>query len=164
MELNKNSNIAKLYRWFYKVDSWNMPKSLCPYFWKLVIMWMLILPVTIMYLPVIIGSIFNKFKFHSKDDRGFISFIAYLAIFVGTSILISISIIWNNQIMNKESLLGLYQLIGLTLLGILIVGFITYYLTTIKFTSNKPKEKKPSIIKEYIKGRYNKYCPTINWK
>lgn len=28
---------------------------------------------------------------------------------------------------------------------------------------NKRMQKKPNIIKEYVKARYNKYCPTIEW-
>jgi hypothetical protein len=26
------------------------------------------------------------------------------------------------------------------------------------------KEKQPSIIKEFVKAKYNKYCPKIDWK
>jgi acyl-homoserine lactone acylase PvdQ len=52
MKLNINSTSAQLYRWFYATEQ--MPQSLCPYFWKLVLMWVFILPYTILSLPVIL--------------------------------------------------------------------------------------------------------------
>ena len=52
MKLDQNSISARLFRWFYATNG--MPKNLCPYFWKLVLMWVFILPYTILSLPVIL--------------------------------------------------------------------------------------------------------------
>ena len=49
MELNLNSLTAKLYRWFYKQNE--MPSSLCPYFWKMILACILYIPLFLFDLP-----------------------------------------------------------------------------------------------------------------
>jgi hypothetical protein len=58
MELNLNSLTAKLYRWFY--NQYEMPNSLCPYFWKMIIMYVFIIPYSIISLPQIIFELITK--------------------------------------------------------------------------------------------------------
>ena len=66
MKLNINSTSAQLYRWFYATTT--MPQSLCPYFWKLVIMWLLILPYSILSLPVILMDL-KDFEHRTMGER-----------------------------------------------------------------------------------------------
>jgi hypothetical protein len=63
MNLNQNSIPAKLYRWFYQKNQYEMPTNLCPYFWQLVVMWIFILPCALLSLPA------NIFYFFSKDSE-----------------------------------------------------------------------------------------------
>ena len=55
MKLTKNSFNSKLYRWFYCTNQ--LPINLCPYFWKLLMAWVLLIPVVVITLPVTLGEI-----------------------------------------------------------------------------------------------------------
>ena len=58
MKLNSNSISSKLYRWFYGTKE--LPNNLCPYFWKLVLAWLVLIPYSLVCLPVILTEIYDK--------------------------------------------------------------------------------------------------------
>ena len=62
ISISKVSWHANFYKWFYQV--WILPTSLCPYFWKLLLALILIIPVFSMSLPIYIYNIFKK-----EDNR-----------------------------------------------------------------------------------------------
>ncbi len=152
-----------------------MPQNLCPYFWKLVFMYIFIIPYSIIVLPSIIMK-----DPDGNDVRFATSIIIWMAISLGfLAIYAPITwMIWG--LGPKDTLFGSLQfggfmiwVVGIVLLG--IWGAITY--------ANRKKNQKyiwsedeyeyienpnyrPSfftITKEFIKAKYNRYCPKIDW-
>lgn len=166
MKLKFNSPIAKLYRWYYIKEE--MPESLCPYFWKLVLMWVLIVPYIIFSLPMIIFK--KSDSVDSCIDRCTSGVLLWVFIFFTLDAIFSISVFWH--LYPDGTLLGVLQTLGLVFLVVYIVViiacFIFYIIEKHDYSYKKPpvktkKEKRPSIIVEFIKAKYNKYCPRIEW-
>jgi len=170
MKLNKESIGARLYRLFYSTQE--MPLSLCPYFWKLVLMYILILPSFILALPLIITR--ENEPWWMKNLLGVI---VYLAIF-GVTII-------------ENSILYQFRIIGVISSLFLLTWAI---IETIDLIRKKLKKNKTYWYKEYSNGKYtfrkysydendnriykntnfytirnfisakvNNYCPKIDW-
>lgn len=180
MKLNHNSISARLYRWFYITDE--MPQTLCPYFWKLVIMWMLIIPYGLVSLPVIVTK-------QEPDEWGarpllgafmyFFLFVIFIALFPLTYFF------WGW--FDHNSTFGKWQVGGILIWAVVLMIAVVWGILRIidrrkrirrhrqtEFIWNDegdyipnpdyvPYEEKPSIIIEFIKAKYNKYCPKIDW-
>lgn len=181
MKLNHNSISARLYRWFYMAK--DMPQTLCPYFWKLVIMWIFILPVSIISAPMIITK--------QEPDEWFVRilggaclwflvFVAFLALFPVTYLF------WGW--LNPKSTFGQWQGAGILIWMITITASIVFIILHLykksrdkkrrnqqeyiwdhndEYVKNPdyvPYEKRSNIFIEFIKAKYNKYCPKIDWK
>lgn len=180
MKINRNNLSARLYRWFYITDE--MPKTLCPYFWKLVIMYMLILPVGIINLPLIIFN--ENDEFDNWGERFGIGVLCYTFLFLISLMLFSIVTIpiWGLF----ENDYKHFQLGGIMVWSVAITVFIGFLMVKL---INKIKDKKrykrmgytldedgnwvrtgvvvknkSNIITEFIKAKYNKYCPKIDWE
>jgi apolipoprotein N-acyltransferase len=174
MKLNVNSVSAKLYRWFYATSK--MPQTLCPYFWKLVLMWVFVLPYTILSLPIILMDRKDPER-RTTGERAGMGFIIWFIIFMLISMLSWVGLFFIEPV--KDS----------TWLHILIVGGIGWGFSivigaielfkwskekwenrNIKYDENgyriwtKPEPKQDSIIVAFAKAKYNKYCPKIDWK
>lgn len=168
MKLNKNSISAKLFRWFYGTSE--LPTNLCPYFWKLVMAYVFVIPLFIISFPYII---INKNSCNeSLGDRiglGFVCWIIFSASIVCLIAALSpIMLFWYTPV--KGSFLKSLIEIGFAAwAGGLIIGvslFIYYLGKKIKERKrrNLPKEEKRSnIIVEMVKATYYKYCPKIDW-
>lgn len=176
MKLNYNSVSAKVYREFYNTK--HMPQSLCPYFWKLIIAY----PIVILLLPLLIPTwISIKLSGGSDDDapiavKAFMGAILYGCIFLIISVGVFISTIWITYY-QPSMLHGMYIGGATTIVTLSIVGLIVWikYLiserrlkrmnTELDQNGNQiPYVHKPNIIIEFFKAKYNKYCPKINWK
>lgn len=176
MKLNINSASARLYRWFYMTQS--MPQSLCPYFWKLVLMWVFILPYAILSLPVLLvdskDSISGADRISARIGIGIIWW--FLIGFV-VCMLSPIGLIFSSP--QKDSVFMNMLMIGtLCWTCLIIFGCIELFKWAkakwrnrhVKYDENgwriwEPvNEKEPNIVKEFIKAKYNKYCPKIEWK
>lgn len=176
MKLNINSNTAQLYRWFY--GTVKMPDSLCPYFWKLVLMWLLIVPYSILSLPVIIIERLDRSRCHSTGERAGMGFILWFITFMLICMITLIAPIFIG-LPTKDTLY--MQLFATGTIGWLFAITIGIYQgiqylkrkwerRNIKYDANgyriwdEPVEKQPNIIVEFVKASYNKYCPKIDWK
>lgn len=181
MKLNQNSISARMYRWFYL--TYDMPQNLCPYFWKLVIMWVLIIPYGLISLPVIIIK-------QEPDEWGirplFGAFL-YLFLFVIFIALFPLTYFFWGWF-DHNSTFGKWQVGGILIWAVVLMctavwGVImiidkrkrikrhrqTMYIWTDEgdYVTNPDYvlyEDKPNIISEFIKAKYNKYCPKIEWK
>jgi hypothetical protein len=60
MEINTNSVWTKLWQWFYGVRTEDLPNNLCPYFWKMLLMILTIIPYTLFCLPLIIYDLLDN--------------------------------------------------------------------------------------------------------
>lgn len=97
MELSKNNWLVKLYKFFYVTNY--LPTNICSYFWKLLLMWMLLLPVSILYIPCKLHCFFTKSKWYNYKNPCFIGFFAYFILFIIISMIliffISYTLIFN---------------------------------------------------------------------
>jgi len=187
MKLKHNSISARLYRWFYMTEQ--MPQTLCPYFWKLVIMWIFIVPVYTVCLPMTISDKISKddTKLDEWFPRIIINLLLWFMLFLVATMIFSLSyFIWG--MFPKESIYAHIQLTGIMgWFGSIIIGLV---LLTIHIAQKRKEmkrrrmskyvwdengdyvtnpdyveyEEKPNIIIEFIKAKYNKYCPKINWE
>lgn len=154
MTLNYNSFNAKLYRYFYDANS--MPDSICPYFWKLLIAWVFIIPVSIFSFPAVIGEIITK-QSYGLGRMGF-SFLLYIALYCIVSMVFTVMIFFNNYdsesiIVKKMSSAGI--IFWIVAIGVIIVEVVKY------IRDNKLED---SVIVGFVKSKYNKYCAKITWK
>ena len=181
MKLNHNSISARLYRWFYIKDE--MPQTLCPYFWKLVIMWILIIPYGLLSLPVIItkGEIEEWGMRPLAGALGWgMLFCVFLALFPVTYFF------WGW--FDPKTTFGAWQMSGILIWSIAIAS--TIFLGIIRLNQKRGEkrrnrqreyiwnendeyvknpdyveyEERSNMIVEFIKAKYNKYCPKIDWE
>ena len=166
MKIYEDSINTKLYLWFYSTNEWDLPKNLCPYFWKLVIMYILIVPYSIFCLPIVLSDIYESVAKNNRStintmDRVYLSIVLYLVLFLIVSLLSTFIIPWTDP----NSFLGKAGR-GAIIAWIVIIGIASYegikYLRRRSRISEK-KEKSPNIIVEFTKAKYYKYCPTIEW-
>jgi len=190
MILDKNAKQAKIYRWFYGED--RMPVSLCPYFWKLVIMWITIIPVTFISLPMFVWK--EKTNVVVKIFGGLFM---YGVLFLGFCASLVIASVFGLTL-QYEGLLYQWRNAGI-FVWVIGIGFSIYYglgylhkqfkdrriekhkefiydydvddnVWTGRrwyYNDNGDKvyiEPKKYILIEFIKSSYNKYCPKITWK
>lgn len=163
MNLNNQSIIAKLYRWYYNLREDKMPTNLCPYFWALVWMWIWIIPFSLLCLP---GIIWTKFERESNKERFTSSFVAYCLLGFSSLMIYSIYCLFFNMPDSKSTSFQM-MLIGFVLWIAIIIFTVVIFLDN--YFENKKMDdifitKKPSVIKEFIKAKYNSYCPRISWQ
>lgn len=179
MELSYNSTSSKLYRWFY--DKHDMPETLCPYFWKLVFAWTITIILSPLLLPKWIVDKLSKNDEHAPVPvYAFLGFLIYGAIFIIASLFVFFSAYWITYY-EKDILYGMY-VGGLVAF---VIGLGASIAFGIKYLIDKRKEKlkefiwdefgdyvknpdyiepKPNLLAEFIKAKYHKYCPKIDWK
>lgn len=177
MKLNSNSISSKLYRWFYGTN--DLPNNLCPYFWKLVLAWLVLIPYSLFCLPVIIMEIYDKEYEYDENGTGKrigFSVLVYTILFFIVCMLTSIG--WFFVLPEKESLYGLMGTIGfLVWVAVIVTGAIEGYKAFEEWNYRRKitydeygrkiynfhKEEKTYLVVEFAKAKYNKYCPKIDW-
>lgn len=173
MELNYNSLSAKVYRNFYEKS--RMPESLCPYFWKLVVAW----PLTILFSPLLIPFwIVDKLNGGDNESVPFpaqalIGILMYGAVFCVFCLGVTISSIWITYYQGTHWY-GCF-VAGFVVIFVALVGSAVFLISKLKDRRRErlydeegnylpSEEPKPNILVEFIKAKYNKYCPKIDWK
>ena len=180
MKLSKSSVLSKLYCWFYVTNK--LPISLCPYFWRTVLMFILFVPYCIVSLPVIIGSIFCKDFRVEIDIRdyhrtsiespwsrvGFGVMIYVLILFFSIVLLpllpLFIDIVPKSKLSHFITAMGIIDISGVVLfIFCIFYSFISDYFRERQMNNLIVKEKTSNIIVEMVKAKYKKYCPKIDW-
>lgn len=177
MKLNSNSISSKLYRWFYGTKT--LPTNLCPYFWKLVLAWLVLIPYSLFCLPIILTEIYDKdYKYtdNSTGKRIGMSFMICAILFFLTSMLSAIGLFFispeRHSFYEFLAAVGIVVWIVVTVVGV-IEGYKAFtdwnYRRKIKYDENGRRiytesEPKTYLIVEFAKAKYNKYCPKIEWK
>lgn len=156
MQLNQNSLSARLYKEFYSCE--NLPTNLCPYFWKLVVAYVVSPIYFIVVYPIkrkwMLGKIFSGILFAfavaiALTVIGFLLYINYhliraaIGCYYYKSWLANSAIFWDTYIF------------------VVLPGIIKYFKGE---KSPKEKVKREYLVTEFIKAKYNRYCPQITWK
>ena len=157
MKLNKNSFTIRLYKYFYSTEQ--LPTNLCPLFWKLVVMWVFIIPFTIFTIPALfmkdIKGVGQKFV------ASLILYVILIALILMLSPLGLFFISYNNELFMPFWINGLIIDSILILIGIY---FAIKYLVDKNKYERMENPKSNSIVTEFVKAKYNKYCPKIDWE
>ena len=180
MTLNTNSLNAKLYCWFYGKTAYHLPNNLCPYFWKLILAWLLLVPYALFCtLYILTNEIFNpKYENgdHKTGERFGISLLLN-GIIIMLFLMINV-VVWFFVDYTPKSIFS--ELLGPgAMLWVVAIGFGIYYgiKALHEYIKEKRiprdengyriypeyKEKKPNLIVEFAKAKYGKYCPKIDW-
>ena len=126
-DLNQNSIQSKIYRWFYNLEI--MPESLCVYFWKLTLMWITIVPVSIISLPILLFT--KKFNLMDRFLGGILFYFCLFTLYLLTlPIFQMLGFVFKPKTILYDMLhVGIYlwpMVIGSSLtVGILLVGNIS---------------------------------------
>ena len=178
MKLNKNSVTSRLYKWFYGVSEWQgLPNNLCPYFWKVVLMYLTFIPYVLFSIPVVVYDLFDKQ--YENGERGTgerlgVSCGVYIGILLVTSLITAIAGFFTP--IETKSFWEFCQILGcMVWLGLIVIGiiegikYLREYSTTDKSYYSETENKwvyektKVNLTTEFIKAKYNKYCPKIDW-
>jgi hypothetical protein len=178
MNLNLNGISARLYRWFYATNE--MPQTLCPYFWKLVIAYILFIPWAIITLPT---RVINN-DIDTGSERLFVSVLLWVMILATICMIFSVTAFW--VMYSEKTILGAMQRAGLFTFCLVTLVSMTFGAVGLtKYIQDRKRQKhreyiyddmgnyihnpiyvepRPNLVKEFIKAKYNKYCPKIDWK
>lgn len=149
MELKLNSLSARLYRYFYETNK--MPNSLCTYFWKLVIAYLLIIPLEIIGLPFTIYiKFFDKDQTPTKDYSDPATKAVASSIFVTVLFVIVLMLV---PIIQFFTPIERQFVIDTLIFDVVIISVILYCLTGVY----------NFLIIDLIKAKLRKVCPKINW-
>lgn len=165
LQLKENSITAELYRWFYAKKG--MPTNLCPYFWKVVIMYTFILPYTLFCLPVIVVKPFKRFQKDIDTNRILTSLLIYILTLFTSAMVYVIAFLCG---VKKIEPLFNFGVVGWVLVVSIAIGAFFGHLKNkwdnMSESDFDEKQKTPKIflIKEFISAKYHKYCPQITWK
>lgn len=159
MKAKTNSLHAKLYRFAYSSE---LPSNLCPYFWRLLWALMAFIPTLVIRLPIYIFDLFLSTKINTKDedrdDVNALGILSYYA-FIIVSIYFWINYEWIKAMAGCYS----YSCIGANIA--IFVNSVIALIAIIKIAQAiRGKKEHSSIIVEFIKSKYSKYCPKIEWE
>lgn len=161
MKANRKSIHARLYKFTYSSD---LPDNLCPYFWKLVLGVLMFIPNLLLQLPMLIYnsilSLFGKRPYNDCNDRRVYGFIIYFSVIV-LFLYSYMNYNWFKAIFNYYSYDCVVANFGWIINGTIIFLILRYFYFKLKPIKHK---KQDNIIKEFIKAKYHKYCPKIDWK
>ena len=137
MELNKNSFSAKLYRWFYATKQ--MPQNLCPYFWKLVVAFIMALPVLILTLPYEIIYYKDGDKYDEPiGHRLFVSFVVMLLGFLLFMLGVAVAYLFGYSPTPKTFMYNC----ATSGLAVWIIGIVVGLFFLVRYYINKNREAK----------------------
>lgn len=177
MKANKNSWHTLLFKYIW---SGSLPENLCPYFWEVILGLLFVIPVFFLRLiNYILFSIlrlldpsykkYDDFLLQQGADERYVENLMGICFYIAITLLIAIFIgeyHWFKWLFNAYS----YDRDGATLGGFInfvaAIFIIRYFILKIWGNLSGKKndvEKHPNIFTEFIKAKYNKYCPKIDW-
>lgn len=163
MKLNINSISSKIYKYFYNTRI--LPNNLCPYFWKLVLAYLII----VIFAPFHIIPLYCKqYRYSFKENLFFTTGLLIIILAILT-ILNPILLIWIIPV--KNSFLNTYILTGiiadLTIITFLfcfiIKKFINLIISIIYNRDITDRVKTNNILISFIKAKFQQFCPQIEW-
>jgi len=167
MKIKENKWHAELYYYSYNT----LPKSLCRYFWMLLL--------SIVLLPITWFG-YSIPKLREDKSNNIVSFMIFTVsiVYVGSLLL---PYLLGNAFSKVNELVDIsdVQMLGIGYILLIILAAAIFILLFLAFDvfpylkekleeitkHKKPKQKKePSIVVEYYKAFMGKYCPRIDWE
>ena len=171
MIANNHSFHAKLYKFTYSSD---LPENLCPYFWKLVIGFLLLIPNALLQLPTRIfkGLLEDLYSTDFKDTGNYQSYGLLTWFLLALAAVVIISLIhlglWIFGFNHIPFLAGLGMTVLFTVAAFVSVHFYNEWKEDREFKKELRRlegiEEKQGIVMEFLKATYNRYCPKIKWR
>lgn len=172
MELSKNLWHAKLYNITYNTT---LPQNLCPYFWKVILGLIIFIPLAVIFTPLkilwLIKSIATNQSPNKISNDGFLGETLLIAIVLDIALFCGFNMVymWFGNIFDDK--VSVFEIFGILGYMLIIFGAIIVIEEKIKKRRKKnrklkyslPKKKYPNILKEFVKAKYNRYCPQIEW-
>jgi len=178
MKLNQNSVSVKLYKWFYGVSEYQgLPNNLCPFFWRVVLMYLTFIPYVWLSIPVVVYDLFDK-QYKNGDrkigERLGVSFGVYIAILIVLALITAIVGLFVK--FEPKTLFGNLMVGGIVFwVFLLIIGIIEGFKYLRDYSTRDEsyydydqdkwvvKKAKINLTAEFIKAKYHKYCPKLEW-
>jgi hypothetical protein len=142
-----------------------MPESLCPYFWKLLFMWVFIIPYSVVVIPV--TPITKKDSFsdtYTMFERFWASLLIWSMAFTMICMVAPIPLFFVDKLNRMMGVIAATGLIGWGLLVIITIVKLIVYSAEKARDRRYNIQRQDSIIKEFVKAKYNKDCPKITWE
>jgi hypothetical protein len=174
MKLNHDSKTAKIYRWFYGLDSSdNLTNDGCEYFKKLALALVLFIPLALITLPITLIGLIYRNVYTIGERLGFMFFfclVSFCLFAMGCSIAMFF-VDWD-----KTSLICKLGpggcLIWIVVIGVSLYQGIMYLIEYIKESRVERDEygrriygkpKQDNLLVTYYKATKEKYCPKLEW-
>lgn len=143
-----------------------MPNNLCTYFWKSVLLFIVLIPYLILSLPIMLIIYLNN------DDgsefgtitRPFVGVIIWAVLYIILAMGLAISIFWWEG--ERKSFWGETQFLGVVFWivgGILGIIFSIEYFIKRRIKRRRNSEPSSNILTEFVKAKYHRYCPKLEW-
>lgn len=165
----KFSKTSWHYRLFNKTYERGVPTNLCPYFWLLLLA-IICFPFNFVWnLPAIIShlisKIFSKDGFEAWADEKYFGTCFLMSVVINFAVLCVVGMIgvWFHY---NNTLFFVFGGIGYLIIFGIICHFLKLWLEERRKKTDTPyqyKEPKPSILVEFVKAKYKRYCPKIEW-
>lgn len=166
MKINYNKWHAKLIRFVWFKNERTMPKSLCSYFWLIVFGCIWFIPTLIMSIPYYIGKLLPS-GIGTKGIGRYIDSIYTLGLCI-FAMLGFVGMIVGSQISAISFYFGFkadkdFTMAGIFVQGVAFILIIAYKIDRLKRSRAGTKVDKPNLVKEFIKAKWNKVCPRIEY-
>ena len=174
LNYSRNSLLAKFWCWFYVKKTKELPRSICPYFWKYVVLIIAFIPVMLIAIPcIMVELIWPDFKEDAIDGVG--PRIAFGMVFhLSIQALISMGCAIESFFIGTgpaKSAFETYCQFGFVFIACSIIAGIIYLIhiyrkSKIKYDQwgyeiEEPKE--PNLFVQGVKDFYRRHCTPINW-
>lgn len=183
MKINTNSWHVKLHKYIW---TGNLPDNLCPYFWRIVISLIFFIPALISRLPLYLAWLFEmlfKLKRINYEDSELLKLLngcndrslENMYGIVMFSLLSFVFFIGFTEYQLFKKITGysfdqFYYSIAFKI-NLVVCIALMFYLAASGYkrwilndkSSKTNAEKTPNLLKEFIKAKYHKYCPKIEW-
>lgn len=169
MALNfySDSISARLYRWFYGLEEYELSENLCPYARKLILMYILILPYSVLVIPSIIIEYFEKDTVYERNHTFFRLATTFGVAFIGLILLGLITtpytLLYGD--LNGHRWFECFSSFGIVIWFLIIAGGLYFLIKEgviyLKDTTTDVVED--SVLVSYLKAKHDKICPRINW-
>lgn len=164
MKIYETSFSTKFYQWFYCLEFYELPRNLCPYFWRMLFAIIVCVPYAIFCVPSISMEVIDSIKgnyYYGQTEttkRISLSFIFY--VLIGFLICMGFAVAHFFFIdFAKDSIQETLVAFGIIAWVILFLILFIYLMSRISEGTSKVASR--SIAVQYVKSWYHKYCPPI---